>query len=62
MKIDRLGNFFAYRRVVKVNQYAKDTYNGTEVLVDVMSRSYNNVKAIWKKKPVNFRIEYTNGN
>lgn len=55
MKIDRHGNFFAYRSVCKVN-VGKETK-----LVKVISSAYNNVKAVWKKKAVNYRIEELNG-
>jgi len=55
MKIDRHGNFFAYRRVYKVN----NQFNSS--LVNLISTAYNNVKAVWKKKPEDYRIEELNG-
>ena len=61
MKIDRHGNFFAYRRVVKVKDYLKTQYGATNKIVDVISGAYNNVKAVWKKRPSDFRIEEING-
>lgn len=54
MKIDRHGNFFAYRRVCKVG-------NMDSNLVDLISSAYNNVKAVWKKKVEDFRIEELDG-
>ena len=48
-KIDRHGNFYAYRRVIKVVTEGND-------LVDFISNTYNKVKAVWKKKPLNFGI------
>lgn len=56
MKIDRHGNFFAYRRVVKVK-----TENVNDKLIGLISGAYNNVKAVWKKKPKDFRIEEIDG-
>jgi len=47
-KIDRHGNFYAYRRVVTVSSYND--------LVDFISNAYNKVKAVWKKKPANFIV------
>ena len=54
MKIDRHGNFFAYRRVCSRSSVNKE-------LIDVIGRAYNNVKAVWKKKSEDFRIEERNG-
>ena len=49
-KIDRHGNFYAYRRVVSQNTSTdKD-------LVDFISNAYNKVKAVWKKSPKNFEV------
>lgn len=48
MKIDRHGNFYAYRRVVSLN---------TEVdknLVEAISNAYSKVKSVWKKNPYDF--------
>lgn len=56
MKIDRHGNFYAYRRVCKVNGS-----NMNASLVNIISTAYNNVKAVWKKRPENYRIEELNG-
>jgi len=55
-KIDRHGNFYAYRRVVKV--YSPE--NNSD-LVDYISNSYNKVKAVWKKKPSTFEVFNDNG-
>ena len=49
MKIDRHGNFYAYRRVKSIGNVNKE-------LVDFISNSYNKVKAIWKKSPKKFRV------
>jgi len=49
-KIDKHGNFYAYRRVVNKNNAA----NGT--LVNFISNAYNKVKAVWKKSPKNFAV------
>ena len=54
MKIDRHGNFFAYRRVCSVGGENK-------ALVNFVSTAYNNVKAVWKKKSRDFRVEELNG-
>lgn len=48
-KIDKHGNFYAYRRVVSTNTTNKE-------LVEFISNAYNKVKAIWKKKPNRFEI------
>jgi hypothetical protein len=56
MKIDRHGNFFAYRRVVSIDNYSKN-----DKLIGLISGAYNNVKAVWKKKPCDFRIEENGG-
>ncbi len=45
-KIDKHGNFYAYRRVVKIR-----TDDNTE-LVEFIANAYNKVKAVWKKRPV----------
>lgn len=55
MKIDRHGNFFAYRRVCKVDIYVDKS------LIDTISRVYNNIKAVWKKNPANYEIFNDNG-
>ena len=49
MKIDKHGNFYAYRRVKTVGNNSKE-------LVDFISNTYNKVKAIWKKSPKNFKV------
>ena len=54
-KIDRHGNFYAYRRVVKV--YSSD--NNSD-LVDFISNSYNKIKAVWKQSPRNFAVYKNN--
>lgn len=48
-KIDRHGNFYAYRRVVSKGKDNKE-------LVKFVSNAYNKVKAIWKKKPSDFYV------
>lgn len=45
MKIDKHGNFYAYRRVVSIKSSPKD-----KELVEFVSNAYNKVKAVWKKK------------
>jgi hypothetical protein len=50
MKIDRHGNFYAYRRVQTIET------NNSKELVDFISNAYNKVKAVWKKKPSNFYV------
>lgn len=55
MKIDRHGNFYAYRRVVSVS-------NPTDrELVDFVSNAYNKVKAVWKKKCSEYCVYFTEG-
>lgn len=50
-KIDRHGNFYAYRRVVSVHKnFPKND------LVDFISNTYNKIKAVWKKKPSKFNV------
>ena len=49
MKIDRHGNFYAYRRVKTVGNDSKE-------LVDFISNAYNKIKAVWKKSPKKFRV------
>jgi len=49
-KIDKHGNFYAYRRVVSQNT-SKD-----KDLVDFISNTHNKVKAVWKKKPAIFDV------
>ena len=48
-KIDKHGCFYAYRRVVRVKNENKD-------LIDFISNVYVKVKAVWKKKPLNFNV------
>ena len=48
-KIDKHGNFYAYRRVVSTGGKNKE-------LVEFVSNTYNKVKAVWKKNPSNFEI------
>jgi hypothetical protein len=50
-KIDKHGNFYAYRRVVKV--YSADENRD---LVDFISNTYNKVKAVWKQKAIGFEV------
>ena len=49
MKIDRHGNFYAYRRVKTVGNDFKE-------LVDFISNAYNKIKAVWKKSPKKFKV------
>jgi hypothetical protein len=49
-KIDKHGNFYAYRNVVS------GTESKNKELVDFVSNTYNKVKAVWKKKPINFGV------
>ena len=49
MKIDRHGNFYAYRRVKTVGNDSKE-------LVDFISNAYNKIKAVWKKSPKAYDI------
>jgi len=48
-KIDKHGNFYAYRRVV-----SKGAEN--QKLVEFVSNAYTKVKAVWKKSPKNYNI------
>lgn len=48
-KIDKHGNFYAYRRVVS-------TETSDKALVEFVSNTYSKVKAIWKKKPSDFYV------
>jgi len=50
-KIDRHGNFYAYRKVVKVCS-AEDNSE----LVDFISNTYNKIKAVWKKPVSNYEV------
>jgi|GEM_PF-2498024 len=48
-KIDKHGNFYAYRRVVS-------TGGKNKKLVEFVSNTYNKVKAVWKKKPSDYQV------
>lgn len=48
-KIDKHGNFYAYRRVV-----SKDSAN--RKLVEFIANAYTKVKAVWKKRPADYRV------
>jgi len=48
-KIDKHGNFYAYRRVV-----SKGT--GNQKLIEFVSNTYTKVKAVWKKKPSDYVV------
>lgn len=50
-KIDRHGNFYAYRRVVSKSSGADKN------LIDFIANVYIKVKAVWKKKAEDFRVE-----
>ena len=49
MKIDKHGNFYAYRKVKTVGNDSKE-------LVDFISNAYNKIKAVWKKSPKKFKV------
>ena len=49
MKIDKHGNFYAYRRVKTVGNDSKE-------LVDFISNADNKIKAVWKKSPKKFKV------
>lgn len=49
-KIDRHGNFYAYRRVVSKNNYVD------KALVDAISNTYMKIRAMWKQNPQNFEL------
>lgn len=49
-KIDRHGNFYAYRRVVSIDSTV------SKFLVDFISNTYTKVKAVWKKKPSDYFV------
>ncbi len=53
-KIDKHGNFYAYRRVV-----SKGAEN--QKLVEFVSNAYTKVKAVWKKKPSDYYVWEDNG-
>lgn len=53
-KIDKHGNFYAYRRVVSRNTTNKK-------LVEFVSNAYAKVKAVWKKKPADFFVYEADG-
>jgi len=48
-KIDNHGNFYAYRRVKSVG-------DGNKELVKFISNAYSKVKAVWKKKPIDYYV------
>lgn len=48
------GMFVALRNVVSVHDYNTDLND--KHLVDVISNYYTKIKAVWKKKPVNFNL------
>lgn len=48
-KIDKHGNFYAYRRVVSKE-------GGDKSFVEFISNTYNKVKAVWKKNPSKFSV------
>ncbi len=47
-KIDKHGNFYAYRRVCSVS--------GNTTLTNFISNTYNKVRAVWKKSPKDFTV------
>lgn len=53
-KIDKHGNFYAYRRVV-----SKNGQNNT--LVKFVSNTYTKVKSVWKKKPKDYFVYESDG-
>ena len=54
MKIDQHGNFYAYRRVQKVNDDSKE-------LVDFISNAYVKIKSVWKKSPKKYWVNIQRG-
>jgi hypothetical protein len=54
-KIDRHGNFYAYRRVVSKNQKNKD-------LVEFIASTWTYISGISKKNPNKFNVYLRNGN
>ena len=48
-KIDRHGNFYAYRRVRSLS-------NSNKELVEFVSNAYTKVKAVWKRKTSNYGV------
>ncbi len=48
-KIDKHGNFYAYRRVVSKGSANKE-------LVEFISQAYTKIKAVWKKKPADYSV------
>lgn len=50
-KIDRHGNFYAYRRVVSRNDAADREF------VEFIANTYNKIKAVWKKSPAKFIVD-----
>lgn len=55
-KIDKHGNFYAYRRVV-----SKRSSQNKE-LVNFVSNTYTKVKSIWKKSPKDYGVFYNTAN
>lgn len=53
-KITKQGFFVALRNVVRKEE-------ANHKLVEIISNAYNNVKAVWKKRPEDFRIEERDG-
>jgi len=54
-KIDRHGNFYAYRKVVsRKNSLNKD-------LNEFISNTYIKVRAVWKKSPKNYMVVFSGG-
>ena len=53
-KIDKHGNFYAYRRVVSLGSVNKE-------LVDFIGNAYNKIKAVWKKAPSDYYIVKKDG-
>lgn len=49
MKIDKHGNFYAYRRVLSKNEENKE-------LVEFISNTYIKVRSVWKKNPNNYPV------
>jgi hypothetical protein len=50
-KIDKHGNFYAYRNVVSL-----EGKNNNKELVEFVSNTYVKVKSVWKKNPKNFYV------
>lgn len=53
-KIDKHGNFYAYRRVVSLE-------SSNKALIEFVSNTYTKVKAVWKKRPADYVVTEIDG-